>query len=69
MKQMSLQRLYRDVQYETWRAEQLRAAENGDSGKYKEHVDKFQFIKNACKTALALSKTTYIPSWGLYCWI
>ena len=40
MKQMSLQSLYEDAQYETWRAEQLCAAENCDSDKYKKHVDK-----------------------------
>ena len=48
MKQMSRQRLYRDVQYDTWRDQQLLAAENGDSRNNTEHADKVQFTKNPC---------------------
>ena len=48
MKQMSLQRLYRDIQYDIWREKQLRAAQIGDNANYKQHADKVKFTKNPC---------------------
>ena len=54
MKQMSLQRLYRDIQYDTWRAQQLLAVDNGDSANHKGHADKVLFTKKLELIGLSL---------------
>ena len=50
MKQMSLQRLYRDIQYSNWTKEQFDAAEKGDKVNVPKVLPKVVFSNNACWT-------------------